>query len=99
MKLSNRLYDILKYVCTIGLPAVAAFIGVVFPVVGIADNITGIVLTVITATATLIGTLIGISNAQYKKEIAEKGKITFLNTFENDVEFTEVNNEENGDEN
>lgn len=68
--LPNKVYDVLKYICTIVLPAICAFIGVVFPAIGISSDITGIVLTVITATATLIGTLIGISSYQYNKSIA-----------------------------
>ena len=72
MKLTNAFYDALKFICTVALPAVATFIGVVFPVVGIADSVTGIVLTILTASATLIGTLIGISNANYKKDLANK---------------------------
>lgn len=76
MKLSNRLYDALKYVCTIALPAIAVFLGIVLPVFGVADNVVGIILTVISATAGLIGSLIGISNAAYKKD---QGTITFIN--------------------
>ena len=72
MKLTNTLYDALKFICTIVLPAVGAFIGVVFPAVGVADGTTSIVLTIITASATLIGTLIGISNVNYKKDLANK---------------------------
>ena len=86
MKMSDKLYDILKYVCTIVLPAVAAFCGVVLPVVGVPDNIIGIILTILTATATLIGTLIGISNAKYKKaELGRReGTITVLNVEDED---------------
>lgn len=72
MKFTNSCYDTLKFICTIVLPAVGAFIGVVFPAVGVADGTTSIVLTIITATATLIGTLIGISNVNYKKDLANK---------------------------
>lgn len=88
MKMSNKLYDILKYLSTIGLGALGTFLGTVLPVLGVPDNIVKTILTIITATALLIGTLIGISNAQYKKAEAAKreGTITFLNTEETDDE-------------
>lgn len=81
MKLSNKLYDILKYVCTIGIGALSTFLGTVLPVFGVPDNIIKNILTVLGATALLIGTLIGISNAQYKKaELGRReGVITVLN--------------------
>lgn len=63
--LPDKLYNFLKWLCLIVLPAVAVFIGVVFPVWDIpnADKIS----TTITALALLIGTCIGVSNSQYKK--------------------------------
>ena len=86
MKLSNRIYDILKYVCTIGIGALSTFLGTVLPVFGVPDNIIKNILTVLGATALLIGTLIGISNAQYKKFEAgrREGIITVLNTEDED---------------
>lgn len=67
MKLSNNLYDILKYICTIGLPAIMTFFGVVLPACEVSGETTATVITIMGALATLIGTLIGISSATYKK--------------------------------
>ncbi len=86
MKMSDKLYDILKYVCTIGIGALSTFLGTVLPVFGVPDNIIKNILTVLGATALLIGTLIGISNAQFKKaELGRReGTITVLNVEDED---------------
>lgn len=67
MKLNDKLYDILKWVCVIALPALNTFILTVFPVVNIADATTTVVVTIISAFGTLMGALVGISSTQYKK--------------------------------
>jgi hypothetical protein len=86
MKMSDKLYDVLKYACTIGIGALSTFLGTVLPVFGVPDNIVKNILTVLGATALLIGTLIGISNAQYKKaELGRReGTITVLNVEDED---------------
>jgi len=66
MKLNDKLYDILKYVALIGIPAVLTFYGVVGATLSI--PYTQEVLTIGTAFDTMLGTLLGISNANYKKE-------------------------------
>jgi hypothetical protein len=64
--LSNKTYDILKWVCLIALPAVSAFYGVIAKIWGLPFE-HEIVLT-IDAVGVLIGSLIGISTAQYNKK-------------------------------
>ena len=64
--LTNRAYDILKWICLIGLPSLAAIIAALgeiwhFPYV------TQIVLT-INAVGVFLGALIGVSTAAYNKE-------------------------------
>lgn len=64
MKMSNKLYDILKYLCTIILPALGTLY---FALAGIwgfpyGEQIVG----TLAAVATFIGVCIGISNYQYK---------------------------------
>lgn len=65
MKLSNKTYDVLKYITTIALPALGtlyfAFAGIWGWPYG--EQIVGS----ITALTTCLGVLLGISNAQYKK--------------------------------
>ena len=65
MKLSNQVYDILKYVVLIALPAVITFVNIVGMQLGY-DMTTTIV--ILTAFNTLLGTLIGISSIKYNKE-------------------------------
>ena len=66
--MSNKVYDILKWIAMVVLPAVATLY---FALAGIwgfpyGDQIVGTCLAV----ETLIGTLLQISNVQYKKNIA-----------------------------
>lgn len=61
--LSNRVYELLKWLGLIALPGVAWFIGTVGPEWGWA-NVDAIVKT-INATGALIGILIGVSTMQY----------------------------------
>jgi hypothetical protein len=65
MKLSNQVYDILKYVVLIALPAIITFTNIVGVQLGY-DMTTTIV--ILTAFNTLLGTLIGISSVKYNKE-------------------------------
>lgn len=62
-KMSNRLYDILKTVCTIILPALATFYASLSGIWGLpyTEQIVG----TITAVDLLIGAVIGISSANY----------------------------------
>lgn len=66
MKLSNRCYDILKWICMICIPALAtAYVGLAavwgWP---FADQVAKTAAVV----CTLLGALIGISTAQYNKD-------------------------------
>ena len=66
--INDKLYHVLKWLGLIACPAVATFIGVVFPAWGI-QNADAIVLT-LNATGVLIGALIGVSAAT-SKQVAE----------------------------
>lgn len=70
--LSDKLYTILKWTALIACPAIATFIGAVFPAWGI-PNVDAIVLT-LNATGVLIGALIGVSAATSKQvsEVPER---------------------------
>ncbi len=69
MKLPNRIYDALKWIALIFLPATAVLYGALAPVWGWAypDEI----VYTITAVDTFLGALLGISNMNYKKGEAE----------------------------
>ena len=66
MKLSDNLYDTLKWVVMVVIPALTTFYAV-------CDNVFGlgyaeIVTTISAALCTCIGAILGISTAQYNKE-------------------------------
>ena len=65
MKLSNKNYDILKWIALICIPALATFYAALAPVWGwpFADEVA----KTATAVCTLLGALLGISSAQYYK--------------------------------
>ena len=63
--LTNKVYDILKWVCLIALPALAALVAAVGEIWHL-PNVTQIVLT-INAVAAFLGALIGVSCAHYKE--------------------------------
>lgn len=64
--LPNKLYDVLKWVAIIALPALAVFVKTVFPVwdIPLAEPIS----TTIMALDVLLGALIGVSTAQYNSK-------------------------------
>ncbi|MBR3330648.1 MAG: holin [Mogibacterium sp.] len=66
MRLPDDVYNVLKYIALYVLPALATFVGTVGIAVGWES--TGIAVTIITATATFIGGLIGISAVNYNKD-------------------------------
>lgn len=68
MKFNDKMYDCLKWVCIVAIPALNTFLLAVLPSVGVADSTIKVIVTVISAVATFIGTLIGISNATYLAE-------------------------------
>ena len=64
--MSNKTYNILKWVAIVGLPPIAVFVGTV----GTSVNweYTGITVTIITALDTLLGAWVGVSHINYNKE-------------------------------
>lgn len=66
MMLNNKTYDVLKHVVSVVLPASIALIGVV----GASFNWphTEVTMTIVGAVTTFLGTTLGVSNANYKKE-------------------------------
>lgn len=66
MKMSNKVYDVLKYVTQIGLPALGTLYFALSNIWGFpyAEQVVGTV----SAIVTFLGVLLGISSAKYKKE-------------------------------
>lgn len=69
MKLSNKVYDILKYIATIVLPAIGTLYFTLSTIWGFpyGEQVVG----TITAVDTCLGVLIGISTSKYNKEKEE----------------------------
>lgn len=65
MKLSDKTYEILKWLVVIVMPAITTLYGALAPVWGFADA--DKVLTTMTAITTFMGALIGISTVTYNK--------------------------------
>ena len=66
MKMSNDLYDVLKWVAIIVLPALSTLIAGVFPIWGIPYGAE--IAQTITAVATFLGAILMVSNAKYHKK-------------------------------
>ena len=65
--LSNKCYDVLKFICTILLPALGTFIFSISKIWGwppYAENIVG----TLSAIAVFIGAIIGISSVEFQKK-------------------------------
>lgn len=69
MKLSNKTYDLLKWIALVVLPAAGTLYFTLSGIWGLpyGEQIVG----TITAVDTALGALLGISNAQYKKTTGE----------------------------
>lgn len=65
MKLPDKLYDVLKWVCLIALPALAVFYAVIAKIWGLPFEAE--IPATINAVAVLIGALIGVSHLSIKK--------------------------------
>lgn len=63
--MSNKVYDILKWIALVFLPALIMFVGVILNCFNIAH--TDIILTIMTAFETFLGSILGISNINYNK--------------------------------
>ena len=66
MKMSNKVYDVLKYITQIGLPAIGTLYFTLSNIWGFpyAEEVVG----TISAIVTFLGILLGISSAKYNKE-------------------------------
>lgn len=66
---SNKIYDILKWVCIIALPALSVLVKTICTIWQLPYGTE--IATTITAFATFIGALLMISNANYQKTLDE----------------------------
>lgn len=68
--ISDKIYDILKWIVLVFSPALETFFGVVGTSLGFEH--TQIVLTIWTAANACMGTILGISNLAYKEAMKEE---------------------------
>ncbi len=64
--MSNKVYDVLKWITLIFLPALTTLVGVILNSFNV--GCTEIVLTIMTAVTTFLGAILGISNINYKNK-------------------------------
>ena len=71
MKMSNKVYDVLKYIAQIALPALGTLYFALSGIWGLpyGEQVVG----TIAAVDTFLGTLLKISSAQYKKRLKTSG--------------------------
>lgn len=66
--LNNKVYEILKWLALIALPALATLVSVILPLWNIVDEgTTTAIVGTITAVSTFLGTLLGVSTMKYRK--------------------------------
>lgn len=69
MKLSNNLYNVLKWICLTALPALTTLYGVIGTTLHI--PYTQETITILVAVDTCLGTMIGVSSANYYKNLSD----------------------------
>lgn len=67
MIIPDKVYNVLKWIALICIPAVVTFLSVVLGVLEVDPKIINIIVTIIAAVGTLIGSLIGVSTSAYNK--------------------------------
>lgn len=68
--MSNKVYDILKYIAFVFYPAVVALVGTILTALNYAN--TEVVLIIMAGVETFLGAILGYSNVQYKKKVGEE---------------------------
>lgn len=84
MKLTNNVYDILKFIAIVGLPAFSTLVGTIGTQLGY-DMTT--VIVILTAFDTFLGTILGLSGVTYAKD--RKASEQAVSEPKNYVESTE----------
>ena len=68
MRFPDKIYDALKWICLIFLPALCVLLSTVLPACGVDAETVRVIVLVVGAIATFIGSLIGVSTVAYKAE-------------------------------
>lgn len=67
--MSNKVYDVLKYIAFVFYPAVVALVGTILTAIEYPN--TEVVLIIMAGVETFLGAILGYSNVQYKKRVGE----------------------------
>jgi small-conductance mechanosensitive channel len=67
MIIPDKVYNTLKWIALICIPAVVTFLSVVLGVLDVDPKTVNVIVTILAAIGTLIGSLIGVSTAGYNK--------------------------------
>ena len=70
--MSNKVYDVLKYICQIALPALLTATATILALLGVNAELIATITGIGTAVVTLMGTLLGISTAKYNAEMKKE---------------------------
>ena len=70
---NDKVYDVLKWVAIVCLPALSVFVSVISKIWGWAD-LGSMIAQTITAVAVLLGALLGVSAIQYKNNAKDEEK-------------------------
>ena len=66
--LSNKVYDFLKWFTLIFMPALTTFTGVILGCLKVDSEITNVIITIMAGFTTFLGSILGISTVNYRKE-------------------------------
>lgn len=72
MKMSNKVYDVLKWISMVVIPALTTMIGTILSVLKVAN--TNVILIIIGAVATCLGSILKKSNIDYMKKEENKSE-------------------------
>lgn len=64
---NSKVYDVLKYISFVFYPALVTLVGTILTALNYAN--TEVVLIIMTAVGTFLGSILGYSNVQYKKQM------------------------------
>lgn len=70
MYFNGKTYDFLKFVAMIFAPALATLVGTIGVALGFPEA-TGVIVTIITAFGTFIGSLVGLSSTNYRNNLGD----------------------------
>lgn len=72
MKMSNKVYDVLKWISMVVIPAFVTMLGTILSVLKVAN--TNVILIIIGAVATCLGSILKKSNMDYMKKEENKSE-------------------------